>query len=126
MATFLMATNDGGCVVLGGANNWNTGHYDFFVIKVNSDGVLCSDEITVEVLRPYAFYPNPVKDLICLEFSPDVQPAQIEFYDMQGRLVVMQRNGMGSVDMSQLPAGIYMMRVTLDNGKTFSDKVVKE
>ena len=126
MATFLMATNDGGCVVLGGANNWNTGHYDFFVIKVNSDGMLCSNEIMVEDLRPYAFYPNPVKDRICFEFSPDVQPTQIEFYDMQGRLIVMQRDGMENVDMSQLPAGVYMMRVTLDNGKTFSDKVVKE
>jgi hypothetical protein len=126
MATYLMATNDGGCVVMGGANNWNTGHYDFFVIKVNSDGMLCSDENMVEVPRPYIFYPNPVKDQLRMEFSPDVQPVQIELYDLQGRLVGTQRNGLGNVDMSRLPFGTYMMRVTLEDGKTFVDKVVKE
>ena len=42
------------------------------------------------------------------------------------RLVRVQSSGFESVDMSRLPAGAYMLRVTLEDGKVFSDKVVKE
>lgn len=99
-------------------------HTEVFYVIVNDDydGIEKQDI----VFRPYTFYPNPVKDLLRMEFSPDVQPVQIELYDLQGRLVGTQRNGPESVDMSRLPAGAYMMRVTLEDGKTFVDKVVKE
>ena len=61
-----------------------------------------------------------------MQFSPDVQPKQVELYDLQGRLLRTQRSSFGSIDMSQLLAGAYMLRVTLEDGKVFSDKVVKE
>ena len=71
-------------------------------------------------------YPNPTQDQLLLQYSPDVEPKLVELYDLQGRLVRTQRNGLESIDMSQLPTGTYTMRVTLEDGKTFSDKVVKE
>ncbi|MBQ6305496.1 MAG: T9SS type A sorting domain-containing protein [Bacteroidales bacterium] len=89
------------------------------------DGIPASVECSIEV-RPYAFYPNPVKEQLLMQFSPDVQPKQIELYDLQGRLVRTQGNAFESIDMGQLPAGTYTMRVTLENGETYSDKVVKE
>ena len=36
------------------------------------------------------------------------------------------RETSNNIDMSQLPAGTYTLRVTLEDGKTYSDKVVKE
>jgi len=77
-------------------------------------------------VRPYCFYPNPVQARLQMQFSPDVQPKHIELYDLQGRLVRTQQSNFGSIDMSQLSAGTYMMRVTMEDGKTYSDKVVKE
>ena len=71
-------------------------------------------------------YPNPVRDEIYLQFSPDVKPTQIELYDLQGRLVKTQRNGLESLNLQGLASGTYTMRVTLEGGKVFSDKVVKE
>ena len=71
-------------------------------------------------------YPNPARDQLRLQYSPDVQPKLVEFYDLQGCLVHTQRQGLESLDMSQLPSGTYTMRVTLQDGKTFTDKVVKE
>jgi hypothetical protein len=47
-------------------------------------------------------------------------------YDLQGRLVRSQSKALESINMSQLPAGTYTLRVTLEEGKTYSDKVVKE
>jgi hypothetical protein len=78
------------------------------------------------VVRPYAYYPNPAQDELHLQYSPDVTPKQIELYDLQGRLVKTQRNGLESLNMESLSAGTYTMRVTLESGKTFSDKIIKQ
>ena len=91
----------------------------------NHDGTVSTNESGIE-MRPYAFYPNPAKEQLHMEFSPDVQPAQVELYDLQGRLVRTQSKAFESIDMSQLPAGTYTIRVTMEDGKTYSDKVVKE
>ena len=80
---------------------------------------------TVAQLRPYTYWPNPVNGQLHLQFSPDVTPTQIELYDLQGRLVRSQRNGLESLNLEGFPAGTYTMRVTLEGGKVFSDKVVK-
>ena len=89
------------------------------------DGTVGTNEIGIEV-RPYAFYPNPVKQQLRMEFSPDVQPAKVELYDLQGCLVRTLSKAFESIDMSQLPTGTYTMRVILEDGKVYSDKVVKE
>ena len=39
------------------------------------------------IVRPYAYYPNPVQDELHLQYLPDITPTQIELYDLQGRLV---------------------------------------
>ena len=106
----------------GGYENDKLGMIYFFL---NHDGTVGTNESGIEV-RPYCFYPNPVQAQLQMQFSPDVQPKQVEIYDVQGRLVRTQRSNFGSIDMSRLPAGSYMMRVTLEDGTVFSDKVVKE
>ena len=92
---------------------------------LNHDGTVGMNEGGIEI-RPYAFYPNPVKEQLHMQFSPDVQPAQVELYDLQGRLVRTQSKAFESIDMSRLPAGTYTLRVTLEDGTVFSDKVVRE
>ena len=77
-------------------------------------------------IRPYSFYPNPTQNELHLQYSPDIQPKQIELYDLQGRLVQTQSKGLESLNMAGLPAGTYTMRVMLEDGTVFSDKVVKE
>jgi len=41
-------------------------------------------------------------------------------------MVHTQSKAFESIDMSQLPTGTYTLRVTLEDGKSYSDKVVKE
>ena len=74
----------------------------------------------------YLAYPNPTQDQLHLQYSPDVQPKTIELYDLQGRLVRSQNQGLESVDMQGFASGQYLMKVTLEDGKSFTDKVVKE
>lgn len=98
---------------------------ELFYLSLTEEGTVGMNEKGIEV-RPYCFYPNPVKEQLLMQFSPDVQPVQIELYDLQGRLVRTQSKAFESIDMSQLPTGTYTMRVTLEDGKVYSDKVVKE
>ena len=124
-ATYLFATNDGGCIVTGGTHDNASSRLDLFVLKINADGTVGTDEILVQEIRPYAYWPNPAQDELHLQFSPDVTPKTIELYDLQGRLVRTQRNGLESLHLQGLSAGQFVMKVTLENGKVFSDKVVQ-
>ena len=92
---------------------------------LNHDGTVGTNEAGIEI-RPYMFYPNPTQDQLHLQYSPDVQPKAIELYDLQGRLVHLQRHSLESVDMKGLASGQYIMKVTLEDGKSYTDKVVKE
>ena len=77
-------------------------------------------------IRPYLFYPNPAQDQLRMQYSPDVKPAKVEFYDLQGRLVRTQSQELESINLQGLAPGQYLMKVTLEDGKTYSDKVMKE
>jgi hypothetical protein len=61
-----------------------------------------------------------------MEYSPDVTPARVELLDLQGRLVRSQTTRLESVSTEGLAAGTYTLRVTLEGGKAFTDKVVKQ
>ena len=121
----VMATSDEGCLVTGRYWTLDQTEAKLFVLKFFADGSLSVSE-TESFVRPYDYYPNPAKEQLLIQFSPDVQPKQIELYDLQGRLVSTQSKAFESIDMGQLPAGTYTLRVTLEDGKVFSDKVVKE
>ena len=79
-----------------------------------------------EMEQLFKVFPNPAQDQLRLQYSPDVQPKQIKLYDQQGRLVRSQGSAFESFDMGQLPTGTYTMRVIMDDGQVFTDKVVKE
>ena len=116
-------TKDG--FVVGGRSNKEEPPHDFFCYFIHDDGVVGTPEAEA-FIRPYLFFPNPAQDQLRMQYSPDVQPKQINLYDLQGRLVRSQSKGLESLNMAGLPAGTYTMRVMLEDGTVFSDKVVKE
>ena len=121
----LGANGDGhGIAVFGSSYDDETDTAGCFYLIVN-DEMWGVGESAPEV-RPYACWPNPAKDVLHLSFSPDVQPAQAELYDLQGRLVRTWRNGLETLNLQGLAPGSYTLRVTLEDGTVFTDKVVKE
>ena len=121
----LKTLNDGGLAISGLAPNIYNSDNELFIIIINDDGSANTHEMAA-FLRPYMFFPNPTQDQLHLQYSPDVTPAQIELYDMQGHLMRTQDKGLESVDMQGLTAGQYLMKVTLEDGKVFTDKVMKQ
>jgi hypothetical protein len=75
---------------------------------------------------PYTLYPNPVKDLLSLRFDDGDEPESVELYDLAGRLVGTKPNGLESIDMEAMSSGVYMLRVTMKDGTSYHEKILKE
>ena len=117
--------NEKGIYIAGYSYSEMTPYDGLFFFFLTDEGLTTIQEGNIDI-RPYAYYPNPTQDKLHLQYSPDVQPKQVELYDLQGRLVRSQSQGLESLDMQGLASGQYLMKVTLQDGKSFTDKVVKE
>ena len=75
---------------------------------------------------PFIIYPNPVKDQLTLRFDDGSEPESVELYDLAGRLVGTKSNGLECIDMSAMPSGMYLLRVTMKEGTSYHEKILKE
>ena len=76
--------------------------------------------------KPYTFFPNPVKDRLTLRFDEGHEPESVELYNLAGSLIAKHSKAMESIDMSTMPAGVYMLCVTFKDGERSLEKVIKE
>ena len=72
-------------------------------------------------------YPNPVKDLLKIDFTQKYFHSTYDVMDLNGKLLIhgMLTQLTNSIDMSELKSGIYFINITAD-GKLLSRKVMKE
>ena len=78
-------------------------------------------------------YPNPTDDLLYIELS-GAGIATIALYDLRGRTIYSQNLSNSSteysptatVNMHNVPAGVYVLRVTDAEGNTYNRKVVRK
>jgi len=78
--------------------------------------------------REIQIYPNPTRGLIRVDIPlSENDLARISLYDMQGRLLMDMKSAGTSteVDLSGQPAGIYLMRIFLNN-KPATWKIIKQ
>ncbi|MCX7986705.1 MAG: T9SS type A sorting domain-containing protein [Bacteroidales bacterium] len=69
-------------------------------------------------------YPNPVVNE--LRFTSNIALESIEVFNTEGKLVLKASKPNGSVNVSLLPAGLYAVKATAENGKTFTQKIIKK
>ena len=77
-------------------------------------------------------YPNPTDDLLFVELR-GAEIARVALYDLQGRMVTgagahagaPQQGTTATMNMRNVPAGVYLLRVTAADGKEYHRKVVK-
>jgi hypothetical protein len=79
-------------------------------------------------------YPNPFNDLITVSIIPknQIDLVEIDMYNLYGQKIftVQQQNVMGTltetVDLSEYPAGIYLINIKENGMKVLSKKIVKQ
>lgn len=62
--------------------------------------------------RAFSYYPNPVKDVLNISYSSDI--SSVAVYNLLGQLVIARQvnAASGTIDMSNLAEGTYMVNVT--------------
>ena len=73
-------------------------------------------------------YPNPAHDNITVQTTNVTGISQTVLLDMSGKQVMATLivSGNQSIDISSLPSGMYMLKVTMGNGVKQVIKVTKE
>lgn len=112
-----------GTYLLAGTSAEELGQENWKIVKLGDkqlDDLIESKDIQI--------YPNPVKDYCYVEIGVDFQSADINLYDMTGRVVqqLQTRNKITKVNTSKLPQGVYIINATTNSNKKLSTKIVKE
>ena len=125
----IKATEDGGCIIVGvnaSIETWDAPN--IYILKVDENGYDAVGENAESVAKPYFCYPNPAKDNIYIEFSPDVNSQSVEIYTLDGRLVETfpETSQQTTINVENLNAGVYILKLRMADGKEFAERIVKE
>ena len=90
---------------------WQNPEYDACVIT-------SVEEIKDKVI---SVYPNPAMETVTID---GVEASEVQVYNALGQLVKTVQ-GSNEINVSGLPAGIYSIRVTMNDGNLFLNKIIK-
>lgn len=68
-------------------------------------------------------YPNPFDNYVLL--SEEYQESMLHIFDLRGKLIKSVYSSQTKIDLSELKSGIYLLKGTKKNGKSFTEKLVK-
>ena len=72
----------------------------------------------------FNIYPNPVSNYLAVETE---HPTQLALYNVQGKLVMGKEiTSTHTLNTSELSKGIYLLKVTNEQGRIYSKKIIKK
>jgi hypothetical protein len=104
-------------------------HFDPFVLKVNSEGLIVNTQNNELPLAQEAIvFPNPGSDYLQVKLAVQHKTATLQLFDLNGRMVHTEEitGDMQRVQTATLPAGIYPYRISTKDRVIGSGKWVKE
>src|SRR5690606_8755344 len=73
----------------------------------------------------FAYYPNPVKDVLNISAKKNVESVSV--FNLAGQKVMNNAKvSNGQIDVNALTAGTYVFRVTLEGGQVETFKIIKK
>lgn len=74
----------------------------------------------------WAVYPNPTQNIVNIFYAGTM--TQVELYDVTGALVIRKQVSVEttSLDLSDLPAGVYMLTVRGEEDEVMHEKIIKQ
>jgi hypothetical protein len=70
------------------------------------------------MLKGLTLYPNPVANILYVKGPDDLSGADITVTDMMGRMKVRNRLSGNSINVSELPSGVYWITIVKNGKKT--------
>lgn len=123
----IIPTNDNGYITLG--ESWSISYSlsDIYVVKTDSNGVATAVTKYSPNHKNIKVYPQPAVDFIDIETGFPMNDYTVSIFDAAGKLfsVNVVSDPISRIDVSKLPAGIYILKAELGN-KTVSGRFVKE
>jgi hypothetical protein len=105
----LQVTNSYGCVTTS----------NVITVNVGVEEIGLKDQLNV--------YPNPVTDVLNVQWSNTTEMANLSIRDLSGRLILSERagNGNAAIDLSELSSGNYILELQTQTG-TLRKHIVKQ
>lgn len=117
----------------GEKSNWvHPGDTTLYIITVDDGVTILSDSVTVWVefhtgVRESGIevniYPNPADNYLVVHSA--VKPDAISLSDLQGRPVNLRTTDEGFIDVSDIPPGIYILTVAVDNQRVVRKVIIE-
>ena len=107
------------------ADIFNGGDGDGYARFELTTTALTLDVIDVLVELKVLLYPNPASDIVRLELPPGIIVTQVKMFDISGQEVPVDFRPDNTLDVSRLPAGLYLVSIISDDKKTTKKLVVK-
>lgn len=95
------------------------------LIKYTGPGVRMEDESSVAENIVVNTYPNPARSVLSVDYTGS--SAQLHLFDLNGRQILTQEiTGNLTLNVTDLPRGLYILRVVNQEGDTTSKKIILE
>ena len=114
-------TSDGGCVFCIKGNSWWIEPLQKVIRFSREDfnPIPCSvKEVPQEAIKTLV-YPNPAKEKVTID---GIEVAEVQVYNALGQLVKTVRNS-NEISVSDLPEGIYLLRITNSKGVSQTERI---
>jgi len=73
----------------------------------------------------FTYYPNPVKDYLNISAKQKIE--NISIYNLVGQIITSEAKQVdGKINMTSLPAGIYVVKIMFEGKKSESFKIIKK
>lgn len=74
----------------------------------------------------FTAYPNPVSDVFSIRKGANQEVARVELFDLTGKKVKSFGKSTENLSVSELPQGIYLIKIQSDSGKLTTQKLIKK
>lgn len=107
--------------------NANGDFYAMDIMNVNKGYPVFERYYSVEetdFANGISVYPNPAKDVVNITFSNNAKCRSIDIYSIDGRLMKSQNDSFNKINIANLTSGLYLIKVRMNDGKEFTEKIV--
>jgi hypothetical protein len=126
---YLLATNDGGCLIVGGIRQELGTHIeDIFIQKIMPEDIITgTSEIVLPGSECVQVYPNPFKEILFTK--TEMKGLLFNLYNLQGELLLrssipVQQHG--NINTSDILPGVYIYSISDEMDKNLqSGKLIK-